>query len=108
MPVDERTPAMKRFEFSDIEAKNCHVAASYFEGLPEKKIEEIVMKNVSVSFAENAKSGVPVMSEGVETCSKRGLFARNVTKLVLDHVVIEGQVGEKLELHDIDEKIVED
>lgn len=99
MPVDERTPYIKRMEFSDIDAKNCHVAASYFEGLPERPIEEIVMRNVSISFAKDARTGVPIMSDGVEPCSKRGLFAKNIKVLVLDHVTIEGQVGEAMELH---------
>ena len=102
-PVDARTPKMKRFCFENIHATNCHVAAAYFDGLPESKIEEIIMRNVEVSFAEDAKCNVPIMSAGVEPTSKRGLYARNVKKLVLDHVSIEGNLGEKTELIDVDE-----
>ena len=61
------------------------------------------MRNVEVSFAEDAKCNVPIMSAGVEPTSKRGLYARNVKKLVLDHVSIEGNLGEKTELIDVDE-----
>ena len=39
-PVDDGTPSMKRFCFENITAKDCHVAASYFDGLPEQKIEQ--------------------------------------------------------------------
>jgi len=102
-PVDERTPVIKKMVFENLECTNCHVAAAFFDGLPEQKIEEIVMKNVSVSYAENSKCGVPAMSEGVPKSSKRGLFARNVAKLTLDRVSITGQEGEAWELIGVDE-----
>lgn len=106
MPVDERTPEIKRLDFEDIDAKNCHVAAAHFDGLPEQKIEEIIMKNVSVTYAENPKCDVPAMSEGVEACSKKGIFANNVKKLVLENVSITGQEGEEMTLIGVDEKVI--
>ena len=102
-PVDERTPAMKHFLFENIHASNCHVAAIFFEGLPEQKIEKIEMRNCSISFADDAKTDVPIMSAGVEACSKKGIHAVNVKQLILDNVVIEGAVGELLELQGVDE-----
>lgn len=81
------------------------MAAAYFDGLPEQKIEEIYMKDISISYAEDAKCDVPAMSDGVEKSSKRGLFARNVAKLTLDNVRIKGQVGEAYELEGVDELI---
>ena len=101
-PIDDRTPAMKNFLFENIHAANCHVAAAFFEGLPEQKIEKIEMRNCSISFAKEAKADVPIMSNGVEPCTKRGLHATNVEKLILDSVVIEGVVGETLELQGVD------
>lgn len=100
-PVDDRTPVIKKLVFENIEAVNCHVAAAFYEGLPEKRIEEIVMKNVSVTYAEHPKKDVPAMSAGVEACSRRGLFANNVEELVLENVRIEGQEGEAFELHNV-------
>jgi len=104
-PVDDGTPSMKRFYFENIHAKDCHVAALWFEGLPEQKIEQIQMRNIEISFAAEAKSDVPIMSEGVNACSKKGVFVRNVKRLVLDNVRIEGCEGELFELHDVDEVI---
>ena len=66
------------------------------------------MKNVTVTYAENAKSGVPAMSAGVEECSKKGIFANNVKKLILDHVSISGQEGENMTLLGVDEKVIEE
>ncbi|MBQ8279800.1 MAG: glycoside hydrolase family 28 protein [Roseburia sp.] len=103
MEVDDRTPHIKRMVFEDIEAKNCHVAAAHFDGLPEQKIDEIVMKNVSVTYTDNPKCDVPAMSEGVEACTLKGIFANNVKKLTLENVVVTGQVGEAIILQGVDE-----
>ncbi len=89
-PVDDGTPSMKRFCFENITAKDCHVAASYFDGLPEQKIEQITMRNVSVSFR---RAGKMRRADHVKRCGsmlQKGLYARNVKKLVLDNVSIEG------------------
>lgn len=102
MPVDDRTPYIKRLDFEDIHATNCHVAAAYFDGLPEQKIEEIIMKNISVTYAENPKEDVPAMSDGVEKCTLKGIFANNVKRLVLENVSVTGQKGEALILTNVD------
>lgn len=105
MPVDDGTPYIKRLAFEDIDAKNCHVAAAHFDGLPEQKIDEIIMRNINVTYASNPKCDVPAMSEGVEPCSRKGIFANNVKKLTLEKVSIEGQEGEAVILSGVDELV---
>lgn len=92
-PVDERTPELGTFLFENIKAVNCHVAASYFYGLPEKKIEEVTFRNVDISFAKDMQEGVPAMMDGVDPMKGCGLFAKNVAKLQLENVTITGQIG---------------
>ena len=104
-PVDERTPTVKRLLFENMTCTNCHVAAAWFEGLPEKKLEELVLKNISVSFAENPRADIPAMAGGVEACVRRGIFACNAARLVLERVSVEGQAGEVMELVGVDEVI---
>lgn len=94
--VDAATPYLGKLAFKNIEATNCHVAAAYYDGLPEEPIKEVVMENVSISYAENPKCDVPSMSNGVEACSKKGIFANNVDRLVLKNVTVTGQDGEEL------------
>ncbi len=48
---------MKRFCFENITARDCHVAASYFDGLPEQKIEEHYHAERSGFFCERGKDG---------------------------------------------------
>ena len=105
MEVDDRTPHIKRMVFEDIDAKNCHVAAAHFDGLPEQKIDEIVMRNVSVTYTDNPTCDVPAMSEGVERCTLKGIFANNVKKLTLENVNVVGQSGEAIILQNVDELI---
>ena len=100
--VDHRTPDIKRLEFRNIDAVNCHVAAAYFEGLPERKIQEIEMENVTVTYADHPKKDVPAMSSGVEACSLRGMYAGNVEKLILKNVSITGQVGKDVTCEGVD------
>lgn len=102
-PVDERTPVIKKLVFENMECDNCHVAAAFFDGLPERKIEEIIMKNISFRYAEQPKFDVPAMSEGVPKSSRRGVFARNVAKMTLENVTIQGQEGEAWELEGVDQ-----
>lgn len=94
LPVDDKTPEIKELVFTNIKASNCHVAASFLCGLPEQKIKRIELENVDISFAEDAKAGVPAMMGGVEACSKQGFTVMNVDTLVCRNVTISGQVGE--------------
>ena len=102
-PVDERTPKLGELKFTNIKATNAHVAAGYFSGLPESKIDSVIMENVSVSFASDCESGVPIMSDSVTPMTRRGVFAENVKKLVLKNVKIEGFEGEEVETIGVDE-----
>lgn len=106
-PVDDRTPFIKKLVFENIDAKECHVAATHFDGLPEQKIEEVVMKNVKVTYSANPTEGVPAMSNGVDACTRKGIFARNINRLVLDNVSIDGQDGDKITIIGVDEVIGE-
>ena len=69
----------------------------------EQKIQEILMKDISVSYAENPKCDAPAMTEGVEKSSRRGMFVRNVKHLVMERVTVNGQDGEALETEGVDD-----
>ncbi len=92
-PVDERTPELGEFVFKNINATNCHVAAAYIYGLPEKKIRRVKFENVNISFADEKNPGVPAMMDGVEPMTGCGLFVKNADKLELINTRISGQTG---------------
>lgn len=102
LPVDERTPEVKSLYFTNIKAENCHVAASFLYGLPEKKIERIEFKNVDISFAKEPRSGAPAMLNGVGECTRKGFLISNVDQLICENVTITGQEGEAFALSGIE------
>lgn len=102
LPVDEGTPWIKRLEFSNIQADNCHVAAAYLYGLPEQKIQRVEMRHIRIGYARDAASGEPAMLDGIETVSRMGIFAGNIETLVMEDVEIQGQKGEKIITEHID------
>ena len=101
LPVDDRTPA-----FKNIKADNCHVAAAFFYGLPEQKIEEINMEHVDVTYAGDAKAGKPAMMNGIsDEIRKMGIYAGNIKKLRLCDVNVEGADSEAVQIEHVDEVI---
>ena len=105
LPVDKRTPFIKKLTFRNIEARNCQVAGSFIYGLPEAKIEEVVFENVSIDFAENPAPEYPAMMADVEPCIKKGIYINNVTRLTMKDVSVRGANGEAVELENVDELV---
>ncbi len=101
LPVDDRTPQVRSLVFKKVEASNCHVAAAFLYGLPEKKIREVVMEQVHIRFAQNPREGLPAMMEGAAPCKRLGVFARNIDRLSLQDVEVTGQEGDKFLLDGI-------
>jgi polygalacturonase len=99
--VDDRTPQLRRLYFRNIECKNCHIAAVYIQGLPEQKIKELSLENITFSFAEEALAGVPEMLDGIQSVSKLGICINNVEKLLIQHVTVDGHTGEVFLLQNI-------
>ena len=107
LPADERTPYLGSFRFRDIRCTDAHAAACYADGLPEAPIGEILMENVSVSFAAEARPAVPIMKSFAEPCCRLGLYFDNVRRVVLDNVVLRGTKGEALRAHNCGELLRE-
>lgn len=103
-PVDERTPAAGSLSITNIQAKNCHVAAAFIYGLPEEKIKHLKMEHIYVDFAENAVPDYAAMMDDIEPCCRRGIYINNVKKLEISDVIIKGQEGKAIEIHNVDER----
>lgn len=105
LSVDERTPSVKDVHIRNVECIGTHVAGVYFYGLPEQKIEQVEMENVRITYAEDARPGTAAMMQGCEITCRKGIFARNINKLTMKNVVIEGCEGEPLDIEEVDEVI---
>ena len=107
IPVDDRTPRLGSFCFSNMECVDTEVAACYCDGLPEQPIESVTLENVHVRFAEDARPGVPSMFTNAPERCRLGLWFENVRRVRLKHVVVEGQAGEALLTRGVEEIITE-
>lgn len=96
LPVDDRTPHLGAFAFRNMECTNAEVAACYIDGLPESPIDEVVLENITISFAEDAKPGVPAMQNFAEKRCRLGLYLDHVKRIQIRNVELEGVQGEKL------------
>lgn len=97
LPVDERTPRVGRIAFKNVTATGVS-CAGYFLGLPEQPIEEVLMEDVSIQCAEDAKPMQPAMADCVPHITRAGVVASDVAKMILKNVIITGYEGERLQL----------
>lgn len=93
LPIDEYTPILGKFHFSNMKCTNVEYAAGVFLGLPEMPIKEVSFDNVSFAYKEEASEGIPCMMEHPYTMKKRGIYCLNVENLKLNNVKFEGQIG---------------
>lgn len=107
LPVDERTPYMGSFHFSNIVCTDAEVAACYIDGLPEAPIGEVSFENVDISFSPDAKPGVPIMENFAKKRCRLGMYFDNVRHISVKNVKITGADGEPL-LADHYEKLEKD
>lgn len=103
LPVDERTPRVGVVTMRNVTCTDCHVAGVYFYGLPESPIEGVVMENVKITFAENAREGRAAMMTGCEPGSRKGIFIRNAGKVTLKNVELSGYDGEPADIDGVEE-----
>ncbi len=101
-PVDERTPRIGKIAFRNVTATGVS-CAGYFLGLPEKPIECVEMKKVTITCAPDAKVMQPAMAGGVSYVNRKGLVAINVDRITMKDVTITGQDGVKLECEGVGE-----
>lgn len=96
LPVDGRTPHLGEFTFRNMECTGAEVAACYIDGLPESPIDAVTLENITVSFAEDARPGMPSMRNQNEARCRLGLYLENVKKVAVRHVSLRGVEGQPL------------
>ena len=94
LPVDERTPRLGRFSFTNMTCEGAQAAACYCDGLPEQPIESVRFESVKVTFAEDARPGIPSMFTNAPERCRMGFYFNNVLRAELKNVTLLGHVGE--------------
>lgn len=96
LPQDDGTPHLGCLTMENVTASDAEYAGCWFSGLPEQPIDKVEMRNVSISFAENAGFGQAAMMCGAADCSKLAIWAENVREIVFHNVKLEGYAGNRL------------
>lgn len=97
-PVNAGTPQIRRISLSHITARKVKLAAGFVAGLPEMPVEDVSLRDVTISMARDADPGYPEMADGIELMQGAGLHVLNVRGLRLEDVAIDGQQGPALVL----------
>ena len=93
LPVDDRTPHLGEFCFRNMECTGTEVAGCYIDGLPESPIDSVTLENIRISYAEDAKPGVPAMQNFAEPRCRLGLYLDFVKEIHIRNVSLEGVDG---------------
>ncbi|WP_026528136.1 glycoside hydrolase family 28 protein [Butyrivibrio sp. VCD2006] len=102
MEVNEMTPSIRSIRARNIECKDVDVSLLAVYGLPESKVAEIIFENIKAEFkpVKDRTPEVPVMMDGLEKMSGKGIFVRNVRSLVIRDVSIKGSADTKADIED--------
>lgn len=101
LPVDEYTPRVGAIELEDVTCTRCGAAGVFVYALPEQPMDSLRLKNVRIAFDPDAAPALPAMMDGIPKMKGQGVFARHIKALTLEHVSINGCVGEPLDLEDV-------
>ncbi len=102
-PVDERTPRIGTIRAENIECTGADGCILVAYGLPEMYIENIVLRNVTASFLPKKlrKPTQTIMMDNFKPMTGKSIYARNVKKLTLDNLIIDGADEPEPELYDV-------
>ena len=92
-PMDAGTPSVRNLSLIDFVAEDVNVAALYISGLAESPVENVTLRNVTVTMAENARPGIPDAALEAPCMWKAGLILKFAKNLRLDNVKVSGVEG---------------
>ncbi len=93
MAKDYRTPVIGRITLKDVECTGVSASLVCACGIPESPIEEINLENVTASYCPEADRQKirPIMMDGFDPVSGESLWLKNVAKLNVHNLKIEGE-----------------
>ena len=95
LPVSDLTPRFLDFCFENIRCQDVSYGVGFFLGLPESMLGRVTLKNISISYKEDAQAGEMAMTAWKDTFCKAGFVCENLEELVLDNVTFDTPPSEK-------------
>ena len=102
-PVDDKTPTIGTIRAENITCTGADACMLVAYGLPERYIENIVLKNIKLDFLPKSerKPRQTIMMDHFPEMSGRAIYARNVKRLTLENVEITGSDDTEPVLQDV-------
>ncbi len=102
-PVDDKTPTIGTIRAENIRCTGADACMLVAYGLPERYIENIVLKNIKVDFLPKSerKPRQTIMMDHFPEMTGRAIYARNVKRLTLEDVEITGSDDTEPVLQDV-------
>lgn len=85
--VNDMTPSLKSFRFDNIKCEGVCYGVGYFLGLPESKIESIVLNNITITYDRSSNPGEMAMTGIKELHKNAGFVCENVSSIILNNVL---------------------
>jgi polygalacturonase len=93
LPLDERTPEVRHVRVEKLTATRAAHAACFIWGLPEKPVTGLVLRDIRVTYADEAEPGPPAMARDVPPLRHAGFVLLNVSAPVIENVIAVGVKG---------------
>lgn len=84
--VDDGTPFFKGFTFKNIRCLNVSYGVGFFLGLPESRINSIILENIDISYNKCASGGAMAQTHEAEEFKNIGFYCENIGVLSLKNV----------------------
>lgn len=101
-PITIETPIIKDIHFKNIICKDAAICAGFFYGLPEAKIENLSLNNISVTFSDDYYSDFPAMMEHIEKMNKRGFYFNNIKNLIINNITVNNTNNKEINMENIE------
>ena len=104
LPVDDMTPRIKSITARNIKCDGVDASLLTAYGLPEQKIEFICLENIDAAYRPERERvpAVPVMMDGMEPVSGKGIMVRNVGLLRLNNIKTHGSTDKDIDSDAVD------
>ena len=96
LPFDEGTPSLSDVNITGVSIRNCTACAGYFYGLPESKVKNVTISDVTVSYADGEPC-TPAMMADCPQMQRRGFYLRNTEEVTLSKLRFSGLEGEAVD-----------
>lgn len=86
MPVGENTPRIGTLTCERVHCLGASCAGGFFYGLPESPIEHVILRNVSITFRQDANPSLPAMMDDLEPARHLSLYLANVRHVTTENI----------------------